>query len=273
MKVFLSWSGETSKSIAEALRDWLPNVIQAVDPWMSSEDIDKGSQWASELASLLNSVKVGIVCVTPDNQSAPSINFEAGALSRTVEKTMVCPYLIGMRASDLKWPLAQFQGSLANKDETYRLIATINKALDSQALLESKLANSFERWWPDLEAKINTVSTSKPATKAVRPTGDVLEEILTTVRELARRTPPPRLEIADAPSVASSNLVWVDAVKSVLGGTDAEQTVTPVTTSFTRQELQKALVSIKRWAEANSPRSQQLDDTSTQKSDTVEDHK
>lgn len=43
MKVFISWSGETSKKVALALKAWLPNVIQALDPWMSDKDIEKGA--------------------------------------------------------------------------------------------------------------------------------------------------------------------------------------------------------------------------------------
>ena len=44
MKVFLCWSGTRSKGIANALHEWLPRVIQALDPWISV-DIDKGARW------------------------------------------------------------------------------------------------------------------------------------------------------------------------------------------------------------------------------------
>ena len=104
MKVFLSWSGGRSRQVAVTLRDWLPNVIQALEPWMSAEDIEKGARWSSDVASELDECKAGILCITPDNIEAPWLLFEAGALSKTIEKTFVCPYLVGLGLSDLKGP-------------------------------------------------------------------------------------------------------------------------------------------------------------------------
>jgi hypothetical protein len=38
--VFISWSGERSKLIAEAFYEWLPMVIQSAKPWMSGVSIE-----------------------------------------------------------------------------------------------------------------------------------------------------------------------------------------------------------------------------------------
>src|ERR1700731_3125213 len=101
MKIFLSWSGARSKFLAEALRGWLPRVIQSVKPWMSDKDISAGSRWLSEVASELSESKLGIICVTPENQNNPWLLFEAGALSKTLEQTHVCPFLFELTPSQL----------------------------------------------------------------------------------------------------------------------------------------------------------------------------
>jgi hypothetical protein len=39
MRILLSWSGDRSRAIAEALRAWLPGIIRGVSPWISTQDI------------------------------------------------------------------------------------------------------------------------------------------------------------------------------------------------------------------------------------------
>src|SRR5437868_2200122 len=101
MRIFLSWSGEQSRAVATALRDWVPRVIQSVTPWMSSVDIEKGARWFEEIGSHLESVNVGVICLTRANVSAPWILFEAGALSKVRDKAHVCTYLYGLEPTDV----------------------------------------------------------------------------------------------------------------------------------------------------------------------------
>lgn len=49
MEIFLSWSGLRSQEVAKSLREWLPKVIQSLEPWISASDIDKGSRWLKEI--------------------------------------------------------------------------------------------------------------------------------------------------------------------------------------------------------------------------------
>ncbi|MFF2501131.1 hypothetical protein [Peribacillus sp. NPDC058075] len=64
MKVFLSWSGEYSKNIALILKEWLPLVIQTLEPYVSSEDIRKGSRWSASIGQELEVSNYGILCLT-----------------------------------------------------------------------------------------------------------------------------------------------------------------------------------------------------------------
>jgi hypothetical protein len=79
MRVFISWSGEPSRSVAQALRDWPPIVVQQVEPWMSDEDIESGGRWNDQIAAELEQADYGIICLTSTNLDRPWSLFEAGA--------------------------------------------------------------------------------------------------------------------------------------------------------------------------------------------------
>jgi hypothetical protein len=185
VKLFVSWSGETSRCVAETFREWIPKVLQSVNPWVSSKDIPKGRRWSEYLAKEIGEAKVGVVCVTAENIREPWLLFEAGALAKTLEETYVCPYLFDLEPGEIDGPLAQFQLTTAEKEDTRKLILTVNRGLGDQSLPEKLVESSFEKWWPDLESELQTIEQSFPRYRE-RTDRELLEQILHELRVLPR---------------------------------------------------------------------------------------
>src|SRR5436305_12218103 len=89
VEIFIAWGGQKSLKVAEALRDWLPKILNAFQPWLSTE-IDAGARWFAEIVKRLQSAGAGIVCLTPGNLSNEWILFETGALSMAVPESFAC---------------------------------------------------------------------------------------------------------------------------------------------------------------------------------------
>jgi hypothetical protein len=185
MKVFISWSGETSGQMAAALEAWLPQVIQAIEPWMSKADIEKGARWQNEIESELQASDVGIICLTADNLSSPWIHFEAGALAKRIKESRVATYLFEVKHTDVRPPLSMFQHTIAEKDDTLKLVQTINAALGDKKLTDERVRKAFSTNWPELKEKLGKIKppAKKPPSRSER---EVLEEILELVRGLPR---------------------------------------------------------------------------------------
>jgi len=171
MKIFISWSGQDSLKIAKILRDWIPNVIQVAEPYVSAEDIDKGTRWATDISKELDDSSYGIICLTKNNISAPWINFEAGALGKKVDKSRVSPFLFKIKPSEITGPILQFQHTRSDdKDDIFKLISSINR--HAGFLTEERLAKSFEQWWPQLNEELAQVpdvdNEAKDSSKSVK---------------------------------------------------------------------------------------------------------
>lgn len=186
MRVFISWSGDRSKGLAQALKDWLPLVLHYVEPWMSEASIDAGQRWGIAVAKELEASNYGIICVTRENLNAPWVLFEAGALAKSLADSQVIPLLLDLDFKDISGPLAQFQAKKAEKDGIEEVVHSINKAAN-HPVPEDRAKSLFDALWPQLEAKFAAIPKPTTTAKPKRPTDEVMEELVSGIRSVELR--------------------------------------------------------------------------------------
>lgn len=186
MKIFISWSGERSETLAKALHEWLPLVLHYVEPWLSKSDIQAGDRWSIEVAKGLESCNFGVLCITRENLMSPWILFEAGALAKSMEEGRVIPLLLDLDFKEISGPLAQFQAKKAENIGIKELVLSLNKAA-TVPVPELQLEKLFNALWIDLEKQISTIPKSSGPAKHNRPQGEILEELVSSVRSVEVR--------------------------------------------------------------------------------------
>jgi hypothetical protein len=179
MDTILTWSGSASHEIASFFRDWLKTVVPGVEPWISDEDIAKGKKWFPELMKQLTKTGVSITFITPENVRSPWVYYEVGVIAAKNEACIVCPYLIGVAATHVRdTPLGQFQWTLANKEDTARLIRSINEVLGEKAHDPGLLQGNFNSQWPSLKRQLDQVS------KDLSPVDEDVVEVEPSIEQL-----------------------------------------------------------------------------------------
>jgi len=189
VKVFLSWSGETGLAVARVFADLLPVMFEDVKPFVSSE-IEKGKRWNSALAEELRDTSYGIICLTRAGLHSDWLLFEAGALSK-LDTSRVSTFLLGLKQSEVKSPLADFQATLHDEVDVKKLVKSVNANLE-RPRADANLDGTWRLWWPDFKRKIDQLETqAKQEIDDLRPEAgvssqDTLEEILGLAREQQR---------------------------------------------------------------------------------------
>jgi len=106
-----------------------------------------------------------------------------------------------MNSSDVKDPLAPFQGTRPDSEDVFKLLETLNRRLPAP-LTQPRLTNLFEALWPDLEEKL-IAARKKVVTKPTRRSErEVLDEVLDRIRSFERLVAPVAL--------GSGHLIGVD---------------------------------------------------------------
>lgn len=187
MDVFVSWSGEKSKALAAALAHWVPNIVQAVTPWLSVDSVTSGVRWTPELTRKLEATNFGILAITPSSVNEPWLVYEAGALTKMADAKVV-PVVMGVSKA-IAGPLGQFQARDVSRQDLLALCNDLNAACGGAAIAEARISEQFDRCWEGFESALdaaNAIADGKPepARSSRRSDPDMIEEILLRVRDL-----------------------------------------------------------------------------------------
>ncbi len=183
MRIFISWSKTRGLALARALNEFIPNVLQDVAPFFSP-DIEKGTQWAYEIAKALEESVFGIICVTPESINEPWLNFEAGAVASILSRRM-SPIILGLSKGDIPPPLSNYTLTDTTEQDVRRLMSDLNSKLE-RPLSDDRFNKAFTVHWPSLSgdlSKIEAISTygvSKPSQRSLE---DKVGELLTLARQ------------------------------------------------------------------------------------------
>lgn len=158
MKIFLGWSGERSKSIAEKVRVLLETLIPTSTVFYSPSDIEKGTRWERAVARELQESQVGIWCLTRRSLKSHWIPFEAGAISKASESARVVPLLFGISPAELPSPLSSFQGTPFDKETVWRMVRDLHRLCGCDPLPDfDRMRRQYDVLWELLEKDVASV--------------------------------------------------------------------------------------------------------------------
>lgn len=181
MKVFISWSGDAEREVAEALREAVVAVCAGrAEAFVSSQDIPKGDRGLNVIDAQLKATDYGLVVLSAANQLRPWINYEGGALAKSLDNP-VATVLLDLIPSDVEGPLGPLQSTqFSNEADMLRLFTEIAAAADKD-LPTNNVAVMFSNVWPTIQAAWTPPDGHKPS-EPRRRDSDMLAELVERVR-------------------------------------------------------------------------------------------
>ena len=173
MKVFIGWSGETSKEIASILKNWLNGMFDGHVSAFTPDDLAPGSLWFGALPRAITDADCGLLCVTADNVNSQWLSYEAGALSGNVK--LLIPILFGVSSLRVGAPLRMFQPISFKADGMRELTQTLNELLGEALIPPQELDRRFKARYPALEMMIDESLSSERKQALSAPNDEDIE--------------------------------------------------------------------------------------------------
>lgn len=101
-------------------------------------------------------------------------------ISKTLDrKARIWTYLLDdLQFTNVPQPLGLFQHTVANEEDTFRLLESVNRAMDDRAVSPEILRRQFQMYWPELDKKLSALPVSTDAFPKTRSVNDMFAEIL-----------------------------------------------------------------------------------------------
>lgn len=155
-KIFISWSGSSSKNIANALKNNIEKIFEneELTIFMSAADIESGTEWFEKIKSNLLDSDCAILILTKENLSAPWILFEAGAMAINYEETRIIPMLFDVKVDD-KSPLSHYHHKKFNKYDFTKMILDIQTFCGFEKATKKQLNTLAQNHFADFSKEIS----------------------------------------------------------------------------------------------------------------------
>jgi hypothetical protein len=176
-QIFICWSGERSKLLADIMQTWLKKVVPGLDVFTSMQ-IKKGARWFDVVSQKLAGSNAGLVCLTPEGMHSSWIHFEAGNLAHAIFQAgqeqdgqlirRIFTFLFQVSPGKLEGPLAAYQSTQANQADTERMLLDIMDALQISFPADN-WENHFRKYWADFETKLGRIPPLSIEHSAILP--------------------------------------------------------------------------------------------------------
>jgi len=161
MQVYISWSGKTNYKLALRIRDLIRKVTPGLEVWVSAEDIEEGTRWSSDFIQILNEVAFGIICVDPSNHQSPWMQFELGAIAKSIDKYNIRVFLYNLTTSEITKPLTLFPPLSLEKNEFKSLFDDLSAVFPKARIPRFEMIDRLNKEWENFENDLVEINLAK----------------------------------------------------------------------------------------------------------------
>lgn len=156
-KIFLSWSGDVSKTFALAVEIFLKEILPDIDAFVSSGP-QNGSEWFRSILDNLRNCDCIIPCLTTSNLRSHWLHFETGFVAarqgaERVERNKVFPMVLNVPIDEIGAPFSFYHAYSIEADRLEEFAESISKNLGKSLLHNSlrSICYTFNRLFEVVE--------------------------------------------------------------------------------------------------------------------------